>query len=666
MSTLQRSPDLSVVVVCYNMAREAARSLFALSAEYQRTIAPEDFEIVVVDNGSDNPLDERLIAALPGNFRLIRIDAAPPSPAHAINVGLRAARGDVIGIMIDGARIATPGLLHFARHAARIYDGAVVATLGWHLGHDLQSWSGQHGYDTAREDALLDAIAWPSDGYRLFEIGTIDGSSVDGWFQPIAESNAVFARRAVWDALGGVDERFDAPGGGLLNLDTFGRLLEAPQAKLVVLLGEGTFHQLHGGVNSNVTPERQRDNFAGWSAQYAEIRGRAWEMPRRHEPPAYVGTLPQAALAQMVRAAVHPVRRDLESPLGADFRQDVWSRAVPPPPGDERIAALVELGRDEFRHGRFEASCGVARLLREREPGEPGLERLLAMVAHSVRAGGPPPARRAEYHLALGKAHDVLGERDAAAAQYRLALEVTPNLPQAHLGLARLRMPGDDYLRWLERFYAAREPESVIEIGVFQGASLALLRPPTIAIGVDPNPTVLSPLRTETHIFAETSDEFFARGRARALLGPRALSVGFIDGLHLFEQALRDFIGLEALCDERSVIIMHDTVPLDEATQTRTRETVFHTGDVWKAVLCLKTYRPDLDVFTVATAPTGLTIVRGLDPASRVLAERYDEAVARFIDAPFSSIASDLCGALNVVHNDWSVVEPRLQQPHHR
>ena len=257
-----RKPDLSVVVVVYNMPREAPRTLFSLSADYQRHIDPEDYEVIVVDNGSTPPFDGKIIEHLPGKFRLIRIDNASPSPAHAVNVGLEAAAADIVGVMIDGARIVTPGLLHFARHGTRLYDKAVVATLGWYLGYDFQHWSMLAGYDQAREDALLEAIDWPNDGYRLFEIGTMDESSVDGWFQPISESNALFMRRELWGLLGGVDERFDAPGGGLLNLDTFRRVLECPEAEPVILLGEATFHQLHGGTNTNATPDRQRDNGA--------------------------------------------------------------------------------------------------------------------------------------------------------------------------------------------------------------------------------------------------------------------------------------------------------------------------------------------------------------------------------------------------------------------
>src|ERR1017187_1341110 len=136
------------------MAREAPRTLHSLSAAYQRHIDPDDYEVIVVDNGSDPPFDLNAMGGLTGNFRVIRIDDAPPSPAHAVNRGLAEARGDVVGVMIDGARIVTPGLLHFARHGVRLYDNAVVATLGWYLGHDYQNWAIQGGYNRTREDAL--------------------------------------------------------------------------------------------------------------------------------------------------------------------------------------------------------------------------------------------------------------------------------------------------------------------------------------------------------------------------------------------------------------------------------------------------------------------------------------------------------------------------------
>ncbi len=101
---------------------------------------------------------------------------------------------------------------------------------------------------------------------------------------------------------------------------------------------------------------------------------------------------------------------------------------------------------------------------------------------------------------------------------------------------------------------------------------------------------------------------------------------------------------------------------MDESTQSRTRETQFHTGDVWKVVLCLKHYRPDLDILTIPAAPAGLTVVTGLDPTSLVLKDSYHEAVARFVDTPFSAIEGVLETALNVVLNDWVFVQTRLKE----
>ena len=657
-----RKPKLSVIVVVYNIPREAPRTLYSLSAGYQREIDPDDYEVIVVDNGSDVPIDPTLVEDLAGNFRFLRIDPGRPSPAHAVNRGLAEARGEVIGVMIDGARIATPGLFHFGLHGVGLYENAVVATLGWYLGHDLQMWWSNSGYNHAREDALLDSIDWPNDGYRLFEIGTMDESSVDGWFQPIAESNALFLRRGLWEVIGGFDERFETPAGGFVNLDTFSRLLAWPNAELVILLGEATFHQLHGGTSTNAAPQRQGENSRRWSAEYLAIRGKPWAAPRPTRAPTYIGTLPPAALARIARAAVHPIRRDVAHPLGADFNRDLWTHTIPARSADETIAGLVDMARDNFFRGRFEACCAVARLIRERAPDDEGVRTILALVAPSVMHEGPPEAQRADHHLALAEAHRRLGEDELAASNYRTALTFNRDLPQAHLGLAELRMPGDDYLVWLDRLYQLLTPETSIQIGIGQGKSLIVLRPPTVAIGVDPNAVVLWPLQAETHIFAETSDEFFAQHHASKVLAGRPVGVAFVDGLHLYEQALKVFIGLEALCGPRSLLLMHDTVPLDEPTQTRVQETEFHTGDVWKIVLCLKHFRPDLDIFTIATAPTGLTVVSGLDPTSRVLSDNYDVAVARFLDTPFSAIEAIRDVVLNVVPNDWSAVRSRLEQ----
>ncbi len=435
----QRRPGVSVIVVVHNIPREAPRTLLSLSASYQRHIAPEDYEVIVVDNGSSPPLEPNFVRGFKGNFRLIRIDPAPSSPAHAVNRGLAAARGAVIGMMIDGARIATPGLLHFARHGARLYEAAVVAAPGWYLGYDFQRWAMLAGYDQAREDALLASIDWPREGYRLFEIGTLDESSVEGWLLPIAETNALFMRRELWNVLQGLDERFDFPGGGLVNLDIYTRALEIPNSQRVLLLGEGTFHQVHDGVATNKHPEQMPDSMAKWLSQYEQIRGRPYSIPNPGRTPTYLGTLPRPALAHFVRSAVAPIRGHTDLTLGTAFDQQLWSLQPPVPASDPTIAALIKLAQEQFRLGRYPAAVTIARLIRERAPDEPEPQRLLSLVACGLDQGYP---MEGEYFLALGQAYQLLGDSERAAFNYRKALTFDRNLVGAHQGLATLRVLG--------------------------------------------------------------------------------------------------------------------------------------------------------------------------------------------------------------------------------
>lgn len=280
---------LSVVVVAHNMARELPRTLETLGAAYQRGIDRDDYEVVLVDNGSDLPLDPGVLAGFDGNLVLERIDPAPPSPAHAANVGLARASGDLVGLIVDGARMASPGLLSTARLAARLDDRPVVSTLGWHLGPVRHMQAVEVGYDQAVEDELLATVDWRSDGYRLFDISVLNGSSAWGWFEPIAESSALFLPAALWRELGGLDERFAMPGGGLVNHDLYRRACTTAGTRLVTLLGEGTFHQYHGGAATG-----SRFGFEEMRDDYLAIIGVPYEAP--DAVPVLVGQVPDAAL----------------------------------------------------------------------------------------------------------------------------------------------------------------------------------------------------------------------------------------------------------------------------------------------------------------------------------------------------------------------------------
>ena len=97
------------------------------------------------------------------------------------------------------------------------------------------------GYNEELEDQLLQSVDWINDGYKLFEISSLAGSSAGGYFKPIAESNALFMSKTLWNELGGYDEQFKTPGGGLANLDIYKRACELPKSKLAILLNERYF-----------------------------------------------------------------------------------------------------------------------------------------------------------------------------------------------------------------------------------------------------------------------------------------------------------------------------------------------------------------------------------------------------------------------------------------
>ena len=154
-------PEISVVVVSYNMRREIPRTLQSLSVPYQKNLSGTEFEIILVDNGSDQPWTEEDLSRSKPGLRIVNLRDASSSPVPAVNRGLREARGELIGVLIDGARMVTPGLLDSCRSAARLHPRSIIATLGFHLGFEHQSVSVTKGYNREVEDRLLSSIDWP-------------------------------------------------------------------------------------------------------------------------------------------------------------------------------------------------------------------------------------------------------------------------------------------------------------------------------------------------------------------------------------------------------------------------------------------------------------------------------------------------------------------------
>jgi len=304
---------LSVVLVAFDMAREVPRTVRSLLPPYQRGIDPASYEVLVVENGSGDPIAAATRAEWPENVRYLSMASPSPSPAAALNAGVRASRGALVCLMIDGARMVTPGVLCNALHCAGRATNPIVATLGFHLGPKPQQQSTAEGYDRAEEDRLLASVDWVAEGYRLFEISVLAGSSKFGWFGPLAESNCLFLNRHLFDRLGGFDDRFAFPGGGLVNLDFFRRALDVPATEYFLLLGEASFHQVHGGVSTNSAAGDGGAARPGWHdyvREYQQLQGYPYVVPTRSPilfgqvPPQLIPVL--AHSAEMALAATAP------------------------------------------------------------------------------------------------------------------------------------------------------------------------------------------------------------------------------------------------------------------------------------------------------------------------------------------------------------------------
>jgi glycosyltransferase involved in cell wall biosynthesis len=284
-------PWLSVIVICHNMRREAPRTLHSLSRNYQRGVEGLEYEVLVVDNGSSQPLEAEMVTSFGPQFRYHFHATDSVSPVSAINWAVTQSRGEMLVLCIDGARILSPGMLKLISLGARLSPYPLVATLAWQLGEKIQRLARLEGYSQEVEDRLLDSVDWRSNGYELFKISCLGGSSSNGWFHPISESSCLALPRVRYEQLDGYDSRFMSPGGGFANLDFYKRACDLEDTELIILLGEGSFHQIHGGAATGMEAGlRPAERFG---PEYESIRGRPYRSPVNR--PIFLGSVPVQA-----------------------------------------------------------------------------------------------------------------------------------------------------------------------------------------------------------------------------------------------------------------------------------------------------------------------------------------------------------------------------------
>lgn len=212
-------------------------------------------------------------------------------------------------------------------------------------------------------------------------------------------------------------------------------------------------------------------------------------------------------------------------------------------------------------------------------------------------------------------------------------------------GLAHEGIDYSEFLRFLDQRLC---PSAYLEIGTHQGHSVGQVSCDSICI--DPKFVIERNVvreRTRLFLFQMTSDDFFAVHDPRLFIGETDLC--FLDGLHVFEALLRDFINFERHSHSGSMVLMHDCLPLNNRMAGRTQNVgpesesaatrSFWTGDVWRVLPILREFRPDLEILLLDCPPTGMVVCAGLDNRSNVLPFAYERIVQRF-----SSLSLDELG----------------------
>ena len=285
---------LSVVVVVYDMKRQAMNTLYSLSTIYQRNVISDEYEVIVVENNSKHNLIAAEVEDLSGNFKYILRDEKKPTPIYAANYGIDIADGENICLMIDGARLLSPRAIRYTLDAFAINSNAVVAIPGYHIGEHDHKFNNINIHDEKTEEKLLDSIKWRDNGYEIFNVSCLSGANTHGYLHPLLESNCLSCSKQLLLNYGGVNEAFISPGGGAVNLDLYRGICLSPATQLFIVLGEGSFHQYHGGVTT-----MQRDDLdellQEFQDEYKTINGEYYQAARKE--PTFIGSVSHSALS---------------------------------------------------------------------------------------------------------------------------------------------------------------------------------------------------------------------------------------------------------------------------------------------------------------------------------------------------------------------------------
>ena len=139
-----------------------------------------------------------------------------------------------------------------------------------------------------------------------------------------------------------------------------------------------------------------------------------------------------------------------------------------------------------------------------------------------------------------------------------------------------------DIFRWdlIQHIIIKYDYTSYLEIGCDKDQSFSKIKI-NKKTGVDP---------ISGGTIRDTSDNFFKNNKEK-------FDIIFIDGLHHYEQVIKDIYNSLKILNDNGHILIHDCLPRTIAHQAVPRYRGSWNGDVWKSIVELRT-KPDLEVFT--------------------------------------------------------------------
>ncbi len=170
-----------------------------------------------------------------------------------------------------------------------------------------------------------------------------------------------------------------------------------------------------------------------------------------------------------------------------------------------------------------------------------------------------------------------------------------------------------------------KEYKTYLEIGTFDDELFSFIKCET-KIGIDP-------FSGGTHRM--TSDEFFLNNNMK-------FDCIFIDGLHHYEQVIKDIENSINILSSDGIILMHDCLPVSLVAQSIPRTEMNWNGDVWKAFVEQRT-KNFLDCYT-CYADHGIGII--LKRNNRLL---LDLKIKNFKKLKFITFYKDYKKLMNIV-----------------